>query len=184
MKFAYADPPYLGCGNKYKEHPQWADCDTIQWHYALIQRLEDEYPDGWALSCTSGNLFDLLPLFRQRPRIAAWMKPFAIFKPNVNPAYTWEPVIFWGGRKGDRTRQTVKDHLSCNITLKKGLTGAKPETFCKWILDLLGFEDGDTLDDLFPGTKIMGNVIEQKKISPELMKAFSILLPKQEVSDA
>ena len=29
-----------------------------------------------------------------RCAIAAWTKPFAVFKPPVNPAYTWEPVIF------------------------------------------------------------------------------------------
>jgi len=162
MKMAYADPPYLGCGKLYKEHPDWAECDTIEFHAALIRRLELEYPDGWALSCTSGNLFDLLPLFSKRPRIAEWCKPFAIFKPNVNPAYTWEPVIFSGGRKGDRTRSTVKDHLACNITLKKGLTGAKPYAFCTWVLELLGFEEGDTLDDLFPGTGIMGEVANNR----------------------
>lgn len=161
MKFAYADPPYYGCGKLYKEHPEWEDCNNLDWHRALIEKLERLYPDGYALSCTSGNLFDLCPLFTKRPRIACWQKPFAIFKPNVNPAYTWEPVIFCGGRRGDRTRKTVKDHLACNITLKKGLTGAKPETFCKWILDLLGYEVGDTLDDLFPGTGIMGKVIKQ-----------------------
>jgi len=111
---------------------------------------------------TSGNLKDLAPFLPKESRIAAWAKPFAIFKPNVNPAYTWEPVIFMGGRKGDRTRQTVKDHLICNITLKKGLTGAKPEAFCRWILQLLGYQEGDTLDDLFPGTGIMAEILKEK----------------------
>ncbi len=152
MKFAYADPPYLGCGSRYKEHPDWRDCDTVEWHAKLIQRLQDEYPDGWALSMGSNNLRALLPFIPEKHRIAAWCKPFAIFKPNVNPAYTWEPVIFAGGRKGDRTRKTVKDHLAQCITLKKGLTGAKPQAFNAWICDLLGYiESDDTLDDLFPG---------------------------------
>lgn len=163
MRFAYADPPYFGCGKLYKEHPDWADCDTLEWHKALIDKLVNEYPDGWALSLTSGNLHDLLPLVPKNARIAAWVKPFAIFKPNVNPAYTWEPVIFMGGRKGDRSRKTVRDHLSCNITLKKGLTGAKPEAFCKWLLDLLGYERGDILDDLYPGTGIMQQVLSEHK---------------------
>jgi len=158
MKFAYADPPYFGYGGFYKDHPEWAECDTIEWHQALIFKLETEYSDGWALSCTTGNLFDLLPLFSKRPRIAAWVKPFASFKPGVNPAYTWEPVIFSGGRKRDKTHRTVKDHLACNITLKKGLTGAKPVGVCEWILELLGFQEGDTIDDLFPGTGVMTKV--------------------------
>lgn len=159
MRMAYADPPYLGCGKLYKEHPEWANCDTLEFHEELITKLENEYPDGWALSCTSGNLNDLLPMFSKPPRIAAWVKPFAVFKPNVNPAYTWEPVIFSGGRKGDRKRATIRDHLACNITLRKGLTGAKPIAFCEWVLDLLGYEIGDTFDDLFPGTGVMTAVL-------------------------
>jgi hypothetical protein len=88
-------------------------------------------------------------------RVAAWVKPFAIFKPNVNPAYAWEPVIFRGGRRGDRSRATVRDWVSANITLKKGLTGAKPEAFSLWVLDLLGWENGDEMHDLFPGTGLV-----------------------------
>ena len=31
------------------------------------------------------------------------------------------------------------------------MTGAKPEAFCRWVLDLLGYDDTqDTIDDLFP----------------------------------
>lgn len=165
MKFAYADPPYLGCGSKYKEHPDWRDCDTIEWHAKLIQRLQDEYPDGWALSMNSTNLWDLLPLCPRIVRIGSWKKSFASFKPNVNPAYTWEPVIFTGGRKGDRTRATVKDHLVAPITLKKGLTGAKPQAFNAWICELLGYTEGeDTLDDLFPGTGGMEHFLQGKDI--------------------
>ena len=79
MKFAYADPPYFGCGKLYKEHPNWADCDSLEWHKALIDKLVNEYPDGWALSMTSGNLHHLLPLVPKNARVAAWVKPFAIF---------------------------------------------------------------------------------------------------------
>lgn len=161
MRFAYADPPYYGSAKKLygKHHPDAAAYDTLEAHKALIYRLEDEFPDGWALSMTSGNLHDILPLTPRDTRIAAWVKPFAIFKPGVNPGYTWEPVLFRGGRKGDRTRATVRDHFSCNITLKKGLTGAKPEAVCDWILDLLGFEPGDELTDIFPGTGVMSRVV-------------------------
>lgn len=94
-------------------------------------------------------------------RIAAWCKSFASFKPNVNPAYTWEPVVFFGGRRGTRERLTVKDHLVEPITLRKGLTGAKPESFCRWVLDLLGYQPGDTLDDLYPGTGVMQRITER-----------------------
>lgn len=54
----------------------------------------------------------------------------------------------------------VRGGLLAPITLKKGLTGAKPEAFCRWVLDLLNFQPGDTLDDLFPGTGVMGRMVE------------------------
>ena|ERR1700676_3623538 len=98
MKFAYADPPYLGYGSFYVElHPNALDWDDPATHRKLIGRLVDEYPDGWALSMTSGNLFDILPMVPRAARIGSWVKPFASFKKNVSPAYCWEPVIFMGG---------------------------------------------------------------------------------------
>jgi hypothetical protein len=154
MKFAYADPPYLGQGKKHyaKNHPDAGIWDTLEAHKNLIQRLVVDFPDGWALSASSPSLWTLLPMCPQEVRVAAWVKPFASFKPNVNPAYTWEPVLFMGGRKGDRTRPTVRDFHSANITLKKGLTGVKPDSFCFWIFDLLGCEPEDEFHDLFPGS--------------------------------
>lgn len=153
MKFAYADPPYLGCSMRYySDHPEAAVYDTVEGHRLLIERLQDEYSDGWALSMTSGNLHDLLPLCPKEARICAWVKPFAIFKPNVGLAYAWEPVILMGGRKITREQNTVRDWVSANITLKKGLTGAKPKDFCVWVAAALNYQHGDTLDEIFPGT--------------------------------
>jgi hypothetical protein len=85
----------------------------------------------------------------------AWVKPFAVFKPNVNPAYAWEPVVVRGGRKRTRQQRTVRDWVSANITLKKGLVGAKPPEFCNWLLEVLNVQPEDTLVDLFPGTGVM-----------------------------
>ena len=84
----------------------------------------------------------------------------------MRPAYAWEPVIFRGGRnsrpptpeKGGK-QLTPKDYHTASITLKKELVGAKPESFCGWILDLLNFQPGDELVDLFPGTGVMGRVV-------------------------
>jgi len=153
VKFAYADPPYLGCSKRhYGYHPDHAVYDTLEGHRELINRLVDEYPDGWALSCTSGNLRDILPLCPPGCRTGAWVKPFASFKPNVNPAFAWEPVIFIGGRKKDRTEDTVRDWVSANITLRKGVCGAKPKQFCFWLFDILGMVPGDEFHDIFPGS--------------------------------
>jgi len=143
MRFAYADPPYLGQARK---HYGTAEVD----HAALLGHLQTY--DAWALSCSSPSLRFLLPLCPETARVAAWVKPFAIFKPNVNPAYAWEPVIFFGSRRGDRSRATVRDWVSANITLKRGLVGAKPNPFCLWLFELMGLLPEDELFDLFPGT--------------------------------
>ena len=147
MRFAYADPPYIGCAKRYAEK-------TEVDHLELINRLELEY-DAWALSCSTPSLKYLLSICPQDVRIAAWVKPFCIFKPNVNPAYAWEPVIFKGARKRGRDVPTVRDWVSANITLRKGLVGAKPEPFCFWLFELMGLLESDEMDDLYPGTDIV-----------------------------
>lgn len=153
MKFAYADPPYLGCGKLYaRNHPDALDADNPEWHGAMIARLCDEFPDGWAMSLSSPSLRTILPMCPEDARVGAWVKPFAIFKPNVNPAYAWEPFIWRGGRKGDRKRATVRDWVSANITLKRGLTGVKPKAFCAHIFQVLGILPEDEFIDLFPGS--------------------------------
>lgn len=52
MRFAYADPPYLGCGKKLygDRHEQAADWDDPERHRQLVEQLCDEFKDGWAMS--------------------------------------------------------------------------------------------------------------------------------------
>lgn len=166
MRFAYADPPYIGQAKRhYSDDPRCAEVD----HAALIDKLVAEFPDGWALSASSPSLAVILPLCPPGYRVAVWCKSFCAFKRNVRPAYAWEPVIFWGGRNpmhGYRAevpelggkQVTPKDFIVEPITLRKGLVGAKPERVCRWILDLLNFQPGDELVDLYPGTGVMGKV--------------------------
>jgi len=152
MRFAYADPPYIGRAYYYRNHPDYAgEVD----HAELVSRLVREYPDGWALSLSSPSLRVVLPMCPDDVRVMAWVKPFCSFKPGINPAYAWEPIIVRGGRKRGRDVPTVRDWISANITLRKGLTGAKPPTVCRWLFDVLGATKEDTLDDLFPGTGIV-----------------------------
>jgi hypothetical protein len=169
MKLAYADPPYLGCCRLYGHyHPDGLCWDDLATHELLINQLTGRYPDGWAMSASSPSLRDILPLCPPETRTAAWVKPFCIFKKGVRPAYAWEPLLFMGGRnqhhpppaKGAE-QTTPKDYIAAPITLKRGLTGAKPPEFCRWVLDLLGYTDGDTVDDLFPGTAVMSRVLAQ-----------------------
>jgi len=178
VKFAYADPPYLCGAHHYKEHPEWHVYATMDGHAQLIARLIKEYPDGWALSMSSVDISAMAAILPADVRWGAWCKPFASFKPNVTRAYCWEPVAFMGGRPIPKTEPTVRDFVEAaetspaimeSITLRKGLTGAKPPKFCEWILDLMGFDcDLDTIDDLFPGTGVFGRVRDDRIVRNEI----------------
>jgi hypothetical protein len=169
VRFAYADPPYIGQAKRHYSHdPLCAEVD----HSELVARLMREFPDGWALSASSPSMSQLWPLMPKATRVGIWCKSFCAFKRNVRPAYAWEPVFFYGGRNpmnGHRAaiperngkQTTPKDFIVEPITLKKGLVGAKPEKVCQWILALLNFQVGDELVDLYPGTGIMGRVVKR-----------------------
>lgn len=146
-KIAYADPPYIGMANKY---PEKTEVD----HQQLILELEQNY-DAWALSCYSNSLHKLIPMCSDDIRIAAWVKPFASFKPGVNPAYTWEPVLFRSVARA-RVDDTIRDWVSANITMGKHMFGAKPPKFCFWLFELLGAKPDDDFTDIYPGTGVVG----------------------------
>jgi len=163
MRFAYADPPYVGVSHRY---PEKLEVD----HPALVARLIADYPDGWALSCKSSSLQQLLPLCPERVRLGAWVKPFAAFKINVNPMYAWEPVIFYRGRRRGRGKPTMNDWIKTNTVIKQSVLGEKPELFVFWLIEMLGMESGDELDDLFPGS---GNVTRSVKLWRSQRRMFA-----------
>jgi hypothetical protein len=143
VRLAYADPPYVG---QAKKHYGMPEVD----HEELIGRLGSY--DGWALSCSSSSLRQLLPLCPEGVRGMAWIKPFAVFKANVNPAYAWEPVLVVPARKRTREEATLRDWVSASVTIKKGLAGAKPQGFSLWLFGVLGAKPEDDFCDMFPGT--------------------------------
>lgn len=145
MRIAYADPPYIGLANYY---PEKQEVD----HQKLL--LELEAYDAWALSCHSPSLKIILPMCSDKVRVAAWVKPFASFKPGVNPAYAWEPVIYKPLPRA-REEQTVRDWVAASITMGKHMIGAKPTAFCFWLFELLGAREDDEFFDLYPGTGIV-----------------------------
>lgn len=169
MKIAYADPPYLGEARKRygKIHEQAADYDDIETHRDLIAHLRAEFPDGWAMSLHVPSLRHILPECPDDCRVGAWVKTFVSFKPNVSPAFAWEPVIFRGGRKpwGD----TVRDWTACRIAMQRGFPGAKPEAFCMWIFRLMGLTHDDEFVDLFPGSGAVLQAWEKYKRQVHLL---------------
>lgn len=152
MKIGYADPPYIGCAHLYKDHPDYAgEVD----HGELIARLQADY-DGWILhaSATPTSIATLAPLIEGTgARWMSWTKGFAAFKKNVSVAYAWEPVIVKAARKPVVSKRLVsRDWIQESITLRKGLTGAKPEKVCHWAFEMVGARPDDELIDLYPGT--------------------------------
>ena len=151
VKVAYADPPYPGCAHLYRDHPDYAgEVD----HHALSFQLR-EY-DGWCLHTSSVALPSVLDhlevAHHENYRVMAWVKPFAAFKANVSVAYAWEPVLVKAARKPVvKPGMTYRDFISEPITLKRGLTGAKPEAVCRWLFEVMGCEPDDELVDLYPG---------------------------------
>lgn len=181
MKVAYADPPYPGCAELYRDHPDYAgEVDHLQ----LVADL-DEY-DGWLLHTSSVALDRVLSYLLycriDGYRVMAWVKPFAAFKRNVSVAYAWEPVLVKPCRKPEVTgRVVMRDWIAEPITLQRGLVGAKPEAVCRWAFEVLGMTPDDELVDLFPGTGAVTRAWERWR--NELQFSFAALPDNTEGHD-
>lgn len=164
MKAAYADPPYLGVANKLygKLHPEAAEYDEPEAHQRLVERLTDEY-DCWALSLHEPSLRTILAMCPNDVRVAAWVKQFASFKPNVTRAWAWEPVIFRFARPRTRKQDTWRDFVSEPIRMRRGFPGAKPDRFCFWVFEGLNLAPDDEFHDLFPGSAAVGEAWQKWK---------------------
>lgn len=171
MRFAYADPPYLGlCARYDHEHGDGGCWDEPETHRQLIDRLK-EY-DGWALSLHVPSLPTILPMLPDGYRVLAWCKTWASWKPGVYPASAWEPVILSGARKrrwanGDAT--TPRDWFAC-VAQQNGFFGAKPAPFVWWLLDCLGVGSGDEFHDLFIGSGSVTAAYERWRAQPALLQ--------------
>ena len=165
VKFAYADPPYVGQARRYygvdrsrgrhleRSHPDYAgEVD----HAELIARLVDEFPDGWALSLSERSLRTILPMCPDDVRVMAWVKSFHNWKPGVWPSFAWEPVILRGGRRPAPNGYPPNNWLRASMTTRRGVVGAKPDEFCWWVFRCLNAQTDDILVDLFPGSGAVG----------------------------
>lgn len=164
-RFAYADPPYPGLAGYYRGHPDYAgEVD----HAALLSRLATY--DGWALSTSAAALPMVLSLAVAQGlpvRVAAWIRgprPHATARHALN---AWEPVIYVpvalaGGSDapcgaGAARRIDVLTHgVAPMTTMPTRVIGTKPAAFCRWMFDLVGATPHDTMDDLFPGSGMVG----------------------------
>lgn len=157
-RLAYADPPYPGLAHYYRDHP---DYDGEVDHEALLVRLSAY--DGWALSTSARALPVVLSMAVAKNlevRVAAWVRGPRPHATAVHALNAWEPVIYVpvaSRSPGDGSRVDVLTHGVAAMTALPGrVIGAKPAAFCRWMFDLIGAQPADTLDDLFPGSGIVG----------------------------
>lgn len=157
MRFAYADPPYPGKSDRYKDHPDGGRGEVD--HDELVARLAAGYPDGWALSTSSEALQRILAICPADVRVAAWMRPVRRTR-SLRPLQAWEPVVMRGGRPLPTVvRHDVHDALIYRgryRTFPGALVGMKPPQFAEWLFRMLGARRDDELDDLFPGSGAVG----------------------------
>jgi hypothetical protein len=164
VRFGYADPPYVGQARRHYAKEAAAggrEAKEVN-HVALLAHLETF--DGWALSARSPSILGPHGLAAMMPpgvRLGAWVKPFASFKKGVSVAYCWEPVFFRSRREWRKDRPTVRDYVSANITLRRGVSGAKPDAFNYWLFEVLGMTREDEFVDLFPGSGAVTRAWEQ-----------------------
>ena len=153
--FAYADPPYIGQSAKhYADHP---DFDGEVDHAQLAQTLAGY--GGFVLHLSAPTLYEVEGYLRDAGiadyRVMQWVKSFAAFKRNVSVAYAYEPVIVKPIRKPVVKKGldvVYRDWIAEPITLKKGLSGVKPEKVCRWAFEVAGLHPFDPFHDLYPGS--------------------------------
>jgi len=159
MHMAYADPHYLKTARKrYPDHP-FGEVD----HGQLIRSLVCY--DGWALSCSTASLRELLPMVPEKHVLCTWGKNIGVSGRTRGIHKVTESLIVVPGR---RLRPGKPDLLVCQPARSGGdLVGRKPLKFCIWLFDVLGLLPGDELLDVFPGTGIVGRTWKEVSRVPE-----------------
>ena len=171
MRFAIADPPYLGRAErwygaagrghlKHEEsradvHPDAGVWDDPRRHVELVEQMMVRY-DGWAIAMTSA-----LPSLRVYASVApdgaffgSWVRTNAM-PDGSRITKAWEPVLFFVPRelRGRDTAPSTADVLIEGVNVKAGFVGHKPAKWTRWVLGVLGYDPGrDTVDDVFPGS--------------------------------
>ncbi len=158
-RLAYADPPYPGLSRRYYgDEPTFAgEVD----HKRLLEQLTTF--DGWALSTSRKALPDVLSLCPRGDNliVCPWVKTRSA-APARGPSNVHEYVIVWPAR---RRMPGVRDAFVGGHAHSGGsqLMGRKPVRFVHWVFQLLGALPVDSLDDLFPGSGVVGRCWEGLK---------------------
>lgn len=183
MKLAIADPPYLGRAaftygpgadlsgygkgpthskrpRQTTTHPDAAEWDDPGTHRRLVRHLQLDY-NGWAIAMNAGNLSDYLQWVPRDIRICSWHKPRSVpTGSRITPS--WEPVLVYVPKE---RRNRIKGQVITDTHLAPDphtFAGAKPSSWTRWVLDMLGYDpETDTVDDLFGGSGAVSAEIAQ-----------------------
>lgn len=173
MRFAYADPPYIGQAKKhYGKHADYAgEVD----HAELIERLGTY--DGWALSLSVKSLPTILAMCPADVLVHAWFKPIA---PPLGDhrRYNWEPVIVRPLRRyepGYVPMAVVASPPQFTFRAKptSHVIGEKPEAFAHWVFASAGAVLTDELHDLYPGSGAIGRAWESYNPGPTVADGYA-----------
>lgn len=182
MKFAIADPPYLGRAKRWygvggigkgygigqaDQHPEAEKWDKPESHKNLIKHLDQNY-DGFAIALTNHSLDIYLSEIKIGTatlyRVMAWVKPMSA--PSANRIRNaWEPVIIKTPeiRKGYTTKfARINDYL-IESPPRNGFKGQKPKKWTYWVLDAMGVDKDDEIEDLFIGSGAVTQAINDYK---------------------
>lgn len=153
MRFGIADPPYPGLSRKYYgDHEAFAgEVD----HRVLIDRLESEFPSGWALCTSKQALRSVWLMCPAETRLSIFYKGSRACE-SYYERNAYEAVLIRRGRellrKPDEPLDDVLQWGGRQHSHPGALVGMKPAAFCEWVFRQLGALRGDELVDVFPGS--------------------------------
>lgn len=181
MKFAIADPPYLGSAYRWyglngrakghglgraDQHPEAELWDKPEKHIELANKLLNEF-DGFAIALTSHSLSTYLSVIKTERengiRVMSWIKP-ASLPSGSRITQSYEPVIVKipKDRKGRNSGKQMVDYL-IKAAPRKGFAGSKPKEWTIWVMQAMGVRQEDEVIDLFNGSGAVAKAIEEYK---------------------
>lgn len=179
MRFALADPPYFGRGERWYGagrghggghgradfHADAGRWDEPEAHRKLVAYLDAEF-DGWAVALSPDSLSLYLAAAPADVRVAVWVKGNAI--PSGSRVRSmWEPVVVRvpAARRSYAAGVAVDDVLVAGIE-HGGFAGRKPRAWTHWALSMLGYDPAvDEVVDMFPGSGAVSQAIADFRVA-------------------
>ena len=171
LRMAIADPPYLGTakrfyakeGEAYEKGLEYKSngnddahlWDDVEAHKELLESLQDNF-DSFAIAMNVHSL----PIYlkKVKPSSDSGFRVCSWIKTNSAPSGSrirngWEAVLIYNHptRRSQQSGTRTRDYLIANAP-REGFIGQKPYEWTEWVLELLGYKEGDGIADLFIGS--------------------------------